>query len=86
MKPIRFSLSTLFWLILVIALSVGWWIDRGQLAKKCKTETDKLRQLRFTVLLGTDAMIKSVTPDITRWRDYKSNSIEDLLIKSVFGN
>ena len=49
MKPIRFSLSTLFGFILVIAISLGWWIDRSQLANKILNEqkrnallTDKL--------------------------------------------
>jgi len=49
MKPIRFSLSTLFGFILVIAFSLGWWIDRSQLANKILNEqkrnallTDKL--------------------------------------------
>lgn len=81
MKPIRFSLSNLFLVILAIALSLGWWIDRRYTAKKCKANTDSLKSIKLMVSLGTDAMIKSVKPNITRWRDYNSNSIEDLLVK-----
>jgi hypothetical protein len=38
MTRIRFSLSTLFWAILVIALSLGWWHDRRSLQNKCKID------------------------------------------------
>jgi hypothetical protein len=77
----HFSLSTLFWLILVIALSLGWWIDRSRLSKNYKANTEGLDYLRIMVSLNTYNMIQSVTPDIQRWREYKSNSIEDLLVK-----
>ena len=30
---VRFSLSSLFWLILVTALSLGWWLDHRRLSQ-----------------------------------------------------
>lgn len=44
MKPIRFSLSQLFWLTMVIALSLGWWIDRHQLTKRYQENTAGLHK------------------------------------------
>jgi len=32
MKVPRFHLRDLFWLVLVCALAVGWWVDRSSLA------------------------------------------------------
>jgi len=40
----RFSLSTLFWLILAIALSLGWWVDRQHLTKQYQDNTAVLHK------------------------------------------
>ncbi len=29
----RFTLRDLFWLTLVVAMGVGWWLDRGMLSR-----------------------------------------------------
>ena len=41
----RFSLSQLFWLTLVIALSLGWWMDRHQLSKRYQDDTAALTNM-----------------------------------------
>jgi hypothetical protein len=42
---VTFSLSTLFWLILVVGLSLGWWMDRHQLSKQYQDDTAALTNM-----------------------------------------
>jgi hypothetical protein len=35
---VRFTIRDLLWLTLVVALIVGWWVDRSNLAKKLADE------------------------------------------------
>jgi hypothetical protein len=30
----KFNLRDLFWLVLASALAIGWWVDRGNLARR----------------------------------------------------
>ena len=39
----KFSLRDLFLVTLVVALGVGWWVDRGKLAKEIKQLRDNAR-------------------------------------------
>ena len=32
-KAISFSIRDLFWLTMVVAMGLGWWLDRGRLAE-----------------------------------------------------
>jgi hypothetical protein len=33
---LRFTIRDVLWLTVVVAFGVGWWIDRGKLARKVK--------------------------------------------------
>ena len=33
----KFTLRDLFWLVLVVAILCGWWLDRGRQAKETRT-------------------------------------------------
>lgn len=43
MKLPKLSLRDLFWLMLVCALAVGWWVDRSQLATPIDLESEYIR-------------------------------------------
>ena len=32
--PPRITIRDLFWLVLVVAMAVGWWLDRSELGKQ----------------------------------------------------
>lgn len=42
----RFSTSHLFWLILLVAVSLGWWLDRSRLAARNKIYDVQVKQLQ----------------------------------------
>lgn len=42
MKLPQFSLRELFWLVLVVSLAVGWWIDRQQYLPKFNDQYHEL--------------------------------------------
>jgi hypothetical protein len=42
--PFRFTIRDLFWLTLVIALVVAWWLDRRSLPRQSATEFNALRE------------------------------------------
>jgi hypothetical protein len=45
----RFTIRDLLWLTLVVALGVGWWIDRRSIQRQSATEFNALRQDFITV-------------------------------------
>ena len=32
---LRFTIRDVLWLTLVVGLAVGWWVDRGKVARQC---------------------------------------------------
>jgi hypothetical protein len=32
-KPMKFALRDLLWLVVVVAISLGWWLDQARIAK-----------------------------------------------------
>jgi len=46
MKLPRFTLRDLFWLVLVCALAVGWWVERSRLTAQIDG-LDKLHELKL---------------------------------------
>jgi len=42
----RFTIRDLLWLTLVVALAVGWWVDRARLAVRLETDAGKITELR----------------------------------------
>jgi hypothetical protein len=50
MKLPQLYLRDLFWLVLVCALAVGWWVDRSRLAppfRGCSTFTKRQSSMTF---------------------------------------
>jgi hypothetical protein len=35
----KFSLRDLFWLVLVAAMGIGWWVERSQLKQRLERDT-----------------------------------------------
>ena len=44
MIPLKFSIRDILFVTLIVALALGWWIDRSRLAKRA-TETDSFQAL-----------------------------------------
>jgi hypothetical protein len=40
--PLRFTIRDLLWLTLVVALVLGWWVDRNRMARDAATNVGKL--------------------------------------------
>jgi hypothetical protein len=60
MKP-RFSIRDLFWLVLVAALIVGWWLDHGKLFPRSSHE-------QVIVTEQLKGMLHSAQDDAEFWR------------------
>jgi len=41
MKLPRFTLRDLFWVVLVVALGLGWWLESGKCHERLAVEADK---------------------------------------------
>lgn len=61
----RFTLRDLFWLILVVAMAVGWWVDRSALVRKAEELYDLGSSLQLELQLerGTRSFEYSLSPD-----------------------
>ena len=53
MRLPRFTLRDLFWLVLVCALAVGWWVERTRHARTL----GEIRQFRDTYLSEVEAAV-----------------------------
>jgi hypothetical protein len=40
----KFTIRDLFWLILVVAMALGWWVDRGSLASELAIAREEITQ------------------------------------------
>jgi hypothetical protein len=40
----RFTIRDVFWLTVVVAMAVGWWMDRSAITKRFTTELDWYRR------------------------------------------
>jgi hypothetical protein len=47
----RFSIRDLLWLTLVMALAVGWWIDRQRSDARCEKQLDELTPEKIETVL-----------------------------------
>jgi hypothetical protein len=66
----RFTLRDLFWLALVVGLSVGWWVDRAKLVpyrdrEQVMHETLRDADSQFTRIMA-DLKAKGVIVDYSR--------------------
>lgn len=72
----RFSLRDLFWLVLVVALAVGWWRDRTKLAEDRNTAIVEVQEqkafanliqaTRATESAISDAALQSKVMELTK--------------------
>jgi len=65
--PLRFTIRDLLWLTLVVALIVGWWVDRRSIQRQSAVEFNEMRRDFITVMNVMDrfaipALITSETP------------------------
>jgi len=52
---LRFTLRDLFWFTLVVAMGVGWWVDRGRLTEaERRAELWELKANRLAEMVRTD--------------------------------
>jgi hypothetical protein len=42
--PVRFTIRDLLWLTLVVAMAVGWWLDRRAIQRQSAVEFNAFRQ------------------------------------------
>jgi hypothetical protein len=62
----RFTIRDLFWLTVVVALGLAWWIDRSWLARGLATMTEEVHFLRQHRQGGNSIYvpdIKTLTPN-----------------------
>jgi hypothetical protein len=45
-----FSIRDLFWLMAVVALVLGWWVDRSRLATELKAFENEMVRLKLVML------------------------------------
>jgi len=63
---LRFTIRDLLWLTLVVALAVGWWIDRRAIQRQSAVELNALRHELIKVLVPPTASFgNSVPPQAT---------------------
>jgi hypothetical protein len=78
MKRFKFTLRDLFWLVLVCALAVGWWIEHRDLAQR-RQQIDGLRRneqhlMNLTTALQAE-LHKTASEDYFFSRDAKTGEI-----------
>lgn len=47
---LRFTIRDLLWLTLVVALAVGWWVDRSRIARDAASTASKLSSADMQVI------------------------------------
>lgn len=68
----RFSLRDLFWLVLVVALAVGWWRDRTKLAEdrnRAIVEVQELTAVTSLQIAVSDANLILKDTELHKLRD-----------------
>jgi len=45
----KLNLRDLFWLVLVVALALGWWLDRSRLAVTLFTADERANRMEFLI-------------------------------------
>jgi hypothetical protein len=65
-----FSIRDLFWLVLVVAMGLGWWLERGR-ASTCKAEAKQLQ-----------ADLSIAKEEIASSSDLLTKLIEELKVRS----
>jgi hypothetical protein len=58
----RFTIRELVLLTLVVAMGVGWWIDRSRLREQNRTLRDEQKVLRFEALRAQELAGKIILP------------------------
>ncbi len=66
----KFSVRDLFWLVLVVAMGLGWWLERGR-ASAFKAEAQQLR-----------ADLSIAKEELTSSSDLLTKLIEELKVRS----
>lgn len=60
----KFSIRDLMWLTVVVALAVGWWVDRAALKAKGEKQGQPTPQEFIDALRGREKATDSIVPPV----------------------
>lgn len=64
-SALRFSIRDVLWLTVVVALAVGWWVDRGRLWRESDHNRQTVEKLKDVFDVDADALLEGIPPGAT---------------------